>query len=144
MSKSTEYTVRPLSRLANEKLEDAFRIYISPTACLQHQLNAGDLCRLWKLGDCVGDAIVWPAPEKLQGYVAQTSKTLQKAYSLSLGDKILLTKQEGDVQVLGNVQLREVNRDGSSESPEEEPHWQWYVRHLLGESLGFRCSSGYG
>ena len=138
MSGSRELTVRPLSSKASTDSKHAFRIYLSPAACLLHQLTADTLCRLTKKGDPIGDALVWPAPEKIQDHIVQTSKTLQRAYSLSLGDKIAITKLEGVPRLVNTVQLEEISSEEShpdylGESI-DDVIWQVYMEHLLGRA----------
>lgn len=140
MTNHQGFVVRPLSRPARADLKDAFRIYLSPTSLLQYKLNAGDRCYLWKDSAQKHNAIVWPAPEKLQGTVVQTSKYLQTTYDLKLGDRVFLAKDERPLEVINTVYLQELtSRHDNGEIDNsldvcDVSHWEWFLEDPLGLS----------
>jgi AAA family ATPase len=149
------YTVRPLSKPARADLKDAFRIFLSPSALLFLKLKAGDACSIWKESSPQQQrrtAIAWPAPEKLQEHVVQTSKPLQKAYQLNLGDKVHIQKADKGIDAIGTILLEEVEAAHNTKdnnhhhhphphpqhlplyalSRREKDHWAWLLEDPLG------------
>ena len=138
MAETQRYTIRPFSKPARTDLKDAFRIYLSPAVLLLHKLKARDVCVLWKDALQKGSAIVWPAPEKLQDTVVQTSRLLQKTYNLSLGDKISLTKEENPISIVEIAILKEVAPDDVDDfnvgaNERDNSHWEWFLEEPLGK-----------
>ena len=134
MATIQQFTVRPLPKATNTELKDAYRILLSSTSLLLQKLEAGDPCRLFKENVYLGIAIAWPAPEKIQDYVVQSSKSLQKAYGLSLGDKISISKCHDPIETLGTVFVRDVTTapDQRLEEDVDDEHWEWYLEYPLG------------
>ncbi len=131
MVEAKQYTVRPLSRPARADLKDAFRIYMSPASLGILKIKSGDPCSLSNNGSQIGNAIVWPAPEKLQDTVVQTSKQLQNAYRLNLGDKIHIEKDDKPVSIISTAYLK-MNGDQGNLHELEIEHWEWLLEDTLG------------
>jgi AAA family ATPase len=142
-----KYTVRPFFKPARADYKDAFRIYLAPAALLLHQLRAGDPCDIWIDGCSKQTAIAWPAPEKIQDTVVQTSKTLQNTYGFRLGDRISLTKRESLIPDSILVSLKdaepEVGWQGSTDihanvfDESDNAGWEWFLSYPLGSYLLF-------
>ncbi|KAH0566285.1 hypothetical protein GP486_000310 [Trichoglossum hirsutum] len=139
---SRKYTVRPFFRPARTDYKDAFRIYLAPAALLLHQLRAGDPCHIW-IEDCTKQtAIAWPASEKIQDTVIQTSKMLQNTYGFRLGDKVSLAKREGLIPDSTLVSLEEielgVDLQGSTDirvfDESDNAGWEWFLSYPLGKA----------
>ncbi|KAI9887631.1 MAG: AAA+-type ATPase [Watsoniomyces obsoletus] len=128
MVEAKQYTVRPLSRPARADLKDAFRIYVSPASLGILKLKSGDLCTIWSNGSQKGSAIAWPAPEKLQDTVVQTSKQLQNAYQLNLGDKIHIEKDEKPIPIINTAYVK---MDGDLDDSFEKERWEWLLEDPL-------------
>ena len=132
MTRNRTYTVRPFSKPARTDLKDVFRIYLSTASLLLHKLRAGDACQIQTPGGSSKPAIAWPASEKIQDTVVQTSKTLQSLYDLKLGDKVFIVGGDGSITDVQSVQLTEVPREGSglpyaSVTDDERAHWAWFL-----------------
>lgn len=130
------YVVRPFSRPARPDFKDLFRVYLSPTVLLLQDLRAGDFCQLRNSEKIIGPATVWPAAEKVQDTVVQTSKTLQMLYGLKLGDKISVLRTNVSVGHAGIITLVEVPRVAPkmplpSLSETDRFHWAWVLKHTL-------------
>lgn len=133
MGPCSTYIVRPLSKASRTDFKDLFKVYLSPATLIFHEFRAGDLCAL---GPNVGPAIVWPASEKIQDSVIQTSKTLQNLYGLKLGDKVSISRNEVPIKDARIIHLREVLQQGSARqtpnlNAEGKSHWAWFLEYTL-------------
>lgn len=136
MANLQTYVVRPFSKPARSDFKDLFRIYVSPTALLLHELCAGVSCQLRNSEGVIGPAMVWPAVEKIQDTVVQTSKTLQILYGLKLGDKISLLRNNVSTENARIVTVIEVPRVAPkmplpSLTEVDRLHWAWVLQHTL-------------
>lgn len=80
--------------------------------------------------------MVWPAAEKIQDTVVQTSKTLQILYGLKLGDKISVSRTDASIEIARTITLIEVPRvtpkfPPPSLSELDRLHWAWVLQHTL-------------
>ena len=128
MAEASKYTIRPFSRSARTDGKDTFRVYLSPATLLLHKLRAGDACSLTSSELPARTAIAWPAPEKIQDNVVQTSKALQTLYSFKLGDKVTISKQEKSIQEAVTVSLSSKLQGGTqSLEAQDKGHWEWFL-----------------
>ncbi|KZF21202.1 AAA-domain-containing protein [Xylona heveae TC161] len=137
MAEGPKYTVRPFSKPARTDLKDAFRVYLSPASLLQLRVRAGDACLLTSHEGIQATVIAWTAPEKIQDTVVQTSKTLQAACRLKLGEKLSLIKQETLVPDADTFFLADITQYAEKEEAwtgNDESHWEWYLEYILGRA----------
>lgn len=130
-----KYTVRPY-KPARTDGKDSFRIYLSPTALHHHSLHAGDMCRLSSDVRTSLPAIAWPASEKIQDNIIQTTKVLQNLYSLKLGDQILLSPTSESLIDAHDIVLSEHKNPEdqsslSSLNSHQKAHWAWLLEYDL-------------
>ncbi|KAI4170789.1 MAG: hypothetical protein LQ343_004678 [Gyalolechia ehrenbergii] len=142
MVEARKYTVRPY-KPARTDGKDSFRIYLSPTALLYHGLRAGDICQLSSAVQTSLPAIAWPASEKIQDSIIQTTKILQNLYGLKLGDQIFLSRTSGSLMDAHDIVVSEHKDPGdqsslSSLNPREKAHWAWLLEYEL-EQAGVLC-----
>ncbi|KAI9802959.1 MAG: hypothetical protein M1825_002190 [Sarcosagium campestre] len=134
-----QYTIRPHSKGANPGMQDAFRAYLSPTALLSQRLSSGDSCLLLKADSLVGMAIVWPATEKIQDTVLQTSRTLQATFGLKLGDKVSLKKNERPLPMLDVISVQAIHNNATRSEDQvaftgddkDDERWAWLLEEQL-------------
>jgi AAA family ATPase len=137
MASGQKFTVRPFSKPGRSDLNDAFRIYLSPTALLSLKLRSGDSCSILPEGSPARTAISWTAAEKIQDTVVQTSKVVQDLYGFRLGDKVSIVKADIPVPEVDVVTLEEAPKDhvdvpkGESTSSIDKTHWEWFLEHPL-------------
>ena len=142
MVEARKYTVRPY-KPARADRKDSFRIYLSATALHHHSLRAGDLCQLSDASHLTFLAIAWPAPEKIQDNIIQTTKTLQSLYGLRLGDQVFLSHtsssvlQAHDIVVSTSHDAEDRPTSHDLESL-EEAHWTCLLRYEL-KQAGLLC-----
>ncbi|KAI9681498.1 MAG: AAA+-type ATPase [Caeruleum heppii] len=130
MSNLATYSVRPLPRdPAKVDLRIAFRLLLSRSALLLHKLQSGEPCRLYRDGQFVGCALAWPGEDGVDDKVAQTSRVLQKAYGLSLRDKLTIERCDQPLQAATKISLRDVSDDKLAPVlPEADvEHWTWFL-----------------
>ena len=133
------FTIRPFSKTPRTDLKDAFRLYMSPLTLSLLRMRGGDVCTIWKDGSQKGKAIAWPAPEKIQEHIVQTSKMLQTTYGLVLGDRVNIRNDDRPISTVRIAYLEEVTTQGvdqSVKSPDLE-HWEWFLEDPLGLSPRF-------
>lgn len=80
--------------------------------------------------------MVWPAAEKIQDTVIQTSKTLQTLYGLKLGDKISVLRTNTSIENATIITVVEVPRVAPktplpSLTEIDRSHWAWVLQHTL-------------
>ena len=136
MSGAQTYVVRPFSKPSQTELKDLFRVYLSSTASLFHGLRAGECCQIQTSRGTGGPVIVWPAPEKIQDTVVQTSKTLQVLYGMKLGDRISIVRSDESIGIARLVTLVEIPQAASKSSLTrltkiDRWHWAWVLHHTL-------------
>lgn len=136
MTNLQTYVVRPLSKPARSDFKDLFRVYISSTALLLLETRAGDPCQLRNSERVIGPAIVWPAAEKIQDSVVQTSKTLQILYGLKLGDKVSVLRTNVSIEDARTITAVEIPRVTPkvplpSLTETDRLHWAWVLQHTL-------------
>ncbi|KAL8694223.1 MAG: hypothetical protein Q9218_001110 [Villophora microphyllina] len=126
------YTVRPYNS-AKANLKDAFRIFLSSTELHSKGFRPGDPCQLRTTDDLSFPAIVWPATEKIQNHIIQTSKILQNVYGLKLGDQVHLSRSPNSVLDANDVVITECEeQDGQSRlTGNERAHWAWLLEYEL-------------
>jgi AAA family ATPase len=111
-------------------------------------LRAGDPCNIWIQDSSKHIAIAWPAPEKIQETILQTSKTLQNTYGFRLGDKISLARRDDPIVSSTLVFLKDLEPDaGLQESPAihgcpafdatDNAGWEWFLNYPLGTYLAY-------
>ncbi|KAL8826838.1 MAG: hypothetical protein Q9170_007250 [Blastenia crenularia] len=81
-------------------------------------------------------AIVWPASEKIQDNIIQTTKAFQTLYGLKLGDQVLLSRTSKTILDAHDVVASECQDTGNhsllpSLQPPETDHWAWLLRCSL-------------
>ena len=133
------FTIRPFSKTPRTDLKDAFRLYMSPSTLSLLRMRGGDVCTIWKDLSQKGNAVAWPAPEKIQDHIVQTSKMLQATYGLVLGDKVKIQKVDRPISTIRIACLEDVTSQGvdqSVKSPDLE-HWEWFLEDPLGLSTQF-------
>lgn len=136
MADAQTYVVRPFSKPARTDFKDLFRVYLSSTAPLFHSLRAGECCQIQTSRGTSGPVTIWPAPEKIQDTVVQTSKTLQVLYSIKLGDKISLLRNHESIRNARLVSLIEIPQTTSKTflarlTKTDRWHWAWVLHHTL-------------
>lgn len=136
LSGPPKFVVRPFSKPARTDLKDLFRVYLSSTALVLNNLCAGDICLLQTSAGVDELVTVWPASEKIQDTVVQTSKTLQNLYSLKLGDNVTIARSHAAVEIARLVVLSEVPQlNLKSPLPSlgktDRLHWAWVLQYTL-------------
>lgn len=132
--KEPEYKVRPSSR-ADPK--DVFRIFLSPSQLLLHNLHAGDVCHIVTLHQSsTRPAVVWPALEKIKDDVVQTSKALQVLYGLKLDSRISIRRGDVAITDADEINICEVPQIESeltlpNVQKNERSHWAWILEYPL-------------
>lgn len=136
MADKTQYAVRPFSKSPRTDRKDFFRIYLSQTNLVLHDLKGGEICRIHTQGDLRGHAIVWKAPENIQDSVVQIPNTLQTLYRLSTKDKVSLTHSTLPIPDADTVTMCEISSSGPKPSvpnidPSHKIHWAWHLKGIL-------------
>lgn len=117
MAESRRYTVRP-NNPAKADSKDLLRVVLSPNALQHHKLRAGDVCRVSPSSQSSFLAIAWPATERIQDNIIQTTKAFRFMSSLKLGDQVSLSRTAQGVLVAKHVILSEVqDAETDSSSP---------------------------
>ncbi|KAL8720402.1 MAG: hypothetical protein Q9225_002722 [Loekoesia sp. 1 TL-2023] len=142
MVEARKYTVRPYKSTRADG-RDSFRVYLSATALHYHDLRAGDMCQLSIAPESSFPAIAWPASERIQDTILQTTKALQSLYGLKLGDQIFLSRSSGSLLdahdiVISEYQEAEDHSLSSSLEPPEKAHWAWLLEYNL-KQAGVLC-----
>ena len=130
------FTVRPLSNSGQPKLKEIFKVYISPTRLELKGIKPGSLCILKLPDGNERSAYVWPATEKIQDNVIQTSKALQQLYHLKLGDKVSLASTIAQISNATDIRLYEIpvpDANAASDHITESDfiHWAWILEGAL-------------
>ena len=132
--KTGTFTIRPFSNSkAGSELKGAFRVNLSGPALISLKLRAGDLCQLKNENSPPKTAIAWSAPEKIQDFVVQTSRTLQELYGFKLGDKIVIEKLQKPLTVATQVVLWEVTEGLDALSEESRTYWEGFLQEKMGD-----------
>lgn len=136
MENAQIYVVRPFSKPSGRDFKDLFRVYLSSTAPLFHEVRAGQYCQIQTSRGPAGPVIVWPAPEKIQDTVVQTSKTLQLLYGMKLGDRVSILRSHESIGNARVVTLVEISQ-AVSKAPLPRLnktdcwHWAWVLQNTL-------------
>lgn len=135
MALSEGYKVRPWPS-SRSKSRDIFRIFLSPSNLVLRKLSAGDFCNIETPAGSVKPAVVWSSTEKIGPDIVQTSKALQKLYSLELGCRILISRSNLSITDANDVTLCEVSPDEPDMSlppldDSERFHWAWILEYAL-------------
>ena len=134
------YTVRPFSNSKQSKLDksdlkDVFNVYLSPATLTLHSLQPGDVCRLSVPEKPPFQAIAWPAFEKIQDSIVQTSGTFQNLYSLKVGDRVSIAPKGGAAETARTIELSEytdsLNSDQEKLDQSQWKYWEWYLEYPL-------------
>lgn len=137
-----KYTVRP-SKPGKPDHKDSFRVYLSATALHYHDLRAGDLCQLSDAAQSSYPAIVWPASEKIQDTIVQTTKTLQTLYGIKLGDQVSLSRslystRDADEVIMSGYEESEGDSTLPILDQPDKVGWAWRLKHEL-KKAGILC-----
>ena len=133
------YTVRPFSKSARPDLKDVFHVFLSTTIFQLKKIERGQFCALKLQNGQINLVQAWPAVEKIQDSVIQTSKSLQRIYAIRLGDKVSLVSNDKTITVAKEVTLCESSADLSRNHdlriPESEhEHWAWLLESFLAKA----------
>ena len=141
MISSQEYVARPPSKNSPVKLEEFFRVYLSPTALQRRNLKPGKEVLLLETGDVKGAVIVWLASqnsekEKIKDTEVQISKPLQELYDIKIGSKITLSELNESVEDCIRINLQEVPQANSSTQSStlnevNRPHWTYLLEQMF-------------
>jgi AAA family ATPase len=143
MEKTLEVKIRPYS---NQNVQDhshgkgVSRVYVSRDALFDLGLQRGQAIHLWKKDESTStrrEAIVWDTAEKnMSKRVVQMSKTFQELCDFKLSDDLVVgAAWNGKVSAAESVVLRDVTEDPEAApnlDSEDKPHWEWYLRGILG------------
>ncbi|KAI4140934.1 MAG: hypothetical protein L6R39_005594 [Caloplaca ligustica] len=142
MGEVRKYTVRPHKPTRPDR-KDSLRVYLSATALHYHGLGAGDICYFFTTSHFPYPAIAWPATERIQDTVVQTSKMLQTLYGLKLGDQVSISRNSGPVQKAHEICASEYQEPGAKSSiadveQEDRVHWAWVLKREM-EQAEYLC-----
>lgn len=130
------FIVRPLSNSGRAKSNDTFRVYLSSKAIASLNGHAGDI---FEAGRTAGvesrssQVEIWPAQEKIQDSIIQTSRSLQNHLRLSLGDHVSLVKSDqlmGDCVKLGICETHD--SEDKAIPLDEVAHWEYILEQIIG------------
>ncbi|KAL9604382.1 MAG: hypothetical protein Q9219_000570 [cf. Caloplaca sp. 3 TL-2023] len=103
----------------------------------------GDICDLSKDNSQSFPALAWPASEKIQDTIVQTTKPLQTLYSLKLGDQVSLSRSSTSIQDAHEICVSECQ--DSEQRPlqaslhqSEERNWAWLLEYEVNQA-GILC-----
>lgn len=128
------YKVRPWPD--GTDFSDVFRVFLPPSSLLLHKVSPGDICTIHTAERSVFPAVVWQSSDKINEKRIRTSKALQKAYGLKLGDEISIKRSNALPEDASEVSLCEMSQDKSGASLPGlddigRSHWAWLLEYSL-------------
>lgn len=135
MTETKKYTVRPCKNQRTD-LRDAFRVHFSTNTLSLLRLNAGDLCNIITSDNRSLPAKAWPAVDKVMDSIVMTTKTLQEAYNLHLGDQVTISRSENPASdaAAEEIVVEEIPDTDHGNPPayrdkEDKTHWSSLLRY---------------
>lgn len=152
MTELKKYTVRPCKNQRTD-LRNSFRVHVSLATLSSLRLNSEGLCNIITLDNRSLPAIASAA--KVMDSVVMTTRTLQVAYGLNLGDQVTISRSDESVRDAEEIVLEEVP-DTSHDIPppykdeEHKTHWSYLLRYhacqaqVLCHGMVFKSISSVG
>lgn len=108
MSEATVFTLRPVEGKPSETLEGEFRIQIHPEDLKQLRLSPGDRCLLTTADGNTGVGIAWRSINANSRRIVKSTHSFKDAYGFRIGDKLSITRYDGDWRDIKSVWVREL------------------------------------
>lgn len=109
MSDTPIFTLRPVEGKPSEILDGEFRVYLHPEDLKQLRLNPGDRCLLSTTDGTSGVGIAWRSINANARRIVKSTHSFKDAYGFKIGDKLSISKYDGEWRQVKSVWVREVS-----------------------------------